>query len=97
MFARLTMVQVNVEKIDEVVKIFDDNVVPAAKSQKGYSGAYLLTDRKTGKCNVLSLWDSEEDAIANEQSGYYKEQVGRFAEYMTAPPVQEGYEVSIQA
>lgn len=97
MFARLTMVQVNVEKIDEVVKIFDDNVVPAAKSQKGYSGAYLLTDRKTGKCNVLSLWDSEEDAIANEQSGYYKEQVGRFAEYMTAPPVQEGYEVSLQA
>ena len=97
MFARLTMVQVNVEKIDEVVKIFDDNVVPAAKSQKGYSGAYLLTDRKTGKCYALSLWDSEADAVANEQSRQYKEQVGRFAEYMTAPPVQEGYEVSIQA
>lgn len=97
MFARLTLVQVNAEKIDEVIKIFDDNVVPAAKSQKGYSGAYLLTDRKTGKCYALSLWDSEEDAIANEQSGYYKEQVGRFAEFMTAPPVQEGYEVSLQA
>lgn len=97
MFARLTSVQVNAEKIDEVIKIFDDNVVPAAKSQKGYSGAYLLTDRKTGKCYALSLWDNEEDAIANEQSGYYKEQVGRFAEFMTAPPVQEGYEVSLQA
>jgi len=36
------------------------------------------------------------DAITNEHSGYYKEQVGRFAEYMTAPPVQEGYEVSVQ-
>jgi heme-degrading monooxygenase HmoA len=91
------MVQVYVEKIDEVIKIFDEKVVPAAKSQKGYSGAYLLTDRKTGKGYALSLWDSEEDALANEQSGYYKEQVGRFAEYMTAPPVQEGYEVSLQA
>jgi len=97
MFARLTMVQVKVETIDEVIKIFDDNVVPAAKLQKGYSGAYLLTDRKTGKCCVLSLWDSEEDAVANEQSGYYKEQVGKIAEYMAAPPVREGYEVSLQA
>ncbi len=97
MFARLTTVQVNVENIDEVIKIFDEKVVPAAKSQKGYSGAYLLTDRKTGKGIAISLWDSEEDAVANEQSGYYKEQVGRFAEYMTAPPVQEGFEVALQA
>ena len=33
----------------------------------------------------------------NEQSGYYKEQVGKFADYFAAPPVQEGYEVSVQA
>ena len=97
MFARLTMVQVNAEEIDEVIKIFEDSVVPAAKSQKGYSGAYVLTDRSTGKCYALSLWDSEEDAVANEQSGYYKEQVGKFAPFMTAPPVQEGLEVAIQA
>ena len=25
-----------------------------------------------------------------------KEQVGKFAEFMTAPPVQEGYEVAVQ-
>ena len=96
MFARLTTVQVNVEKIDEVIKIFNDSVVPAAKSQTGYSGAYLLTDRKTGKGCALSLWDSEEDAVANEQSGYYKEQVGKFAPFMTAAPIQEGYEVTVQ-
>jgi heme-degrading monooxygenase HmoA len=96
MFARLTMVQVNIEKVDEVIKIFEDSVVPAAKAQKGYSGAYLLTDRKTGKGYALSLWNSEEDAVANEQSGYYKEQVGKFAPFMTAPPVQEGLEVTVQ-
>jgi len=97
MFARFTIVQVDASKVDEVVKLYDDSVVPAAKSQKGYRGAYLFTDRKTGKGYSISLWDSEEDAIANEQSGYYKEQIGRFAEYLTAPPVQEGYEVSVQA
>ena len=97
MFARFTIVQVNVDTVDEVIKLYKDSVVPAAKSQKGYRGANLFTDRKTGKGYSISLWDSEEDAIENDKSGYYQEQVGKFAKYMTAPPVQEGYEVSVQA
>ena len=97
MFARFTIVEVNVDKIDELIKLFEDSIVPAAKSQKGYQGAYLFNDRKTGKGCVISLWDSEEDAVANEQSGYYKEQVGKAAEFFTGPPVREGYEVSVKA
>ncbi len=97
MFARLTIVQVKIDKLDETIKIFEDSVVPAAKSQKGFQGAYLLTNRNTGKGISCSLWGSEEDAVANEQSGYYQEQVGRFKDFFTAPPVQEGYDVSIQA
>lgn len=38
MFARLTIVQVKTDKVDEVIKIYGDKVVPAAKSQKGYKG-----------------------------------------------------------
>ncbi len=96
MFARLTKVQVNVDRLDETIKLFEESVIPAAKSQKGYRGAYLLTDRKTGKGVAIALWDSEEDAIANEQSGYYQEQVDKFKDFFTAPPVREGYEVSLQ-
>jgi hypothetical protein len=36
MFARLTILQVKPDDLDEVVKIYRDKVVPAAKSQKGY-------------------------------------------------------------
>jgi len=97
MFARLTIVQVKIGNLDETVKIFKEGVIPAAKSQKGYRGGYLLTDSKTGKGISLTLWDSEGDAIANEQSGYYQEQVSRFKGFFTAPPVREGYEVSLQA
>lgn len=31
MFARLTIVQVKLDRIDEVIKIYGDNVVPSAK------------------------------------------------------------------
>ena len=96
MFARFTKVQVSPEKIDETIKLYEESVVPTAKTQKGFKGIMLFTDRKTGKGYSISIWESEEEAIANEQSGYYKEQVGKFAEYMTAPPVQEGYEVTVQ-
>ncbi|UCC90707.1 MAG: hypothetical protein JSW24_00630 [Dehalococcoidia bacterium] len=97
MFARLTIVQASTDKLDETKKIYEESVIPAAKSQKGYRGAYLLSDSKTGKGVSITLWDSEEDAIANEQSGYYQEQINKFKGLFTAPPVREGYEVSVQA
>ena len=96
MFARLTIVQVKVDKIDEVIKIYGDNVVPSAKGQKGYKGILMLTDQKSGKGISITLWESEPDCIANEKSGYYQQQVGRFKDYFTKPPVKEGYEVSLQ-
>ena len=97
MFARLTIVEVPTDKVDDVVKIFADSIAPAAKSQKGSRGVYMLSDRSIGKGIALSFWDSEEDAIANEQSGYYQEQVGKVASFFTKSPIREGYEVSIQA
>ncbi len=97
MFARLTIVQGKSDKVDEAVKIYNESVIPAMKSQKGFCGFYFLNERKTGKAISMTLWDSEEDAIANEQSGYYQEQLSKFKDLSTGEPVREGYEVSIQA
>ena len=96
MFARLMIASMKMDKLDETIKTYKENILPAAKSQKGYRGAYLFTDRKTGKVISISLWRSEEEAIANEQSGYLQEQIGKLKEFLTASPVREGYEVSIQ-
>ena len=95
-FARVTVTQSKIESFDEMVKLYSESVVPAAKSQKGYLGILLLTDRATGKAISNAIWESEEDAIANEKSGYYQEQVDKFKDFFTAPPVREGYEVSIK-
>jgi hypothetical protein len=34
---------------------------------------------------------------ASEASGYYQEQIAKFAPLLTAPPVREMYEVSVSA
>ncbi len=97
MFARMTTLQYRIDGLDKAVKIYEDSVIPVAKMQKGYRGAYLLLDRKTGKAVALTIWESEKDAIANEQSGYYQEQVVKHLEFFTAPPIREGFEVVCKA
>lgn len=96
MFARVTIVQMKKDKLDEAINLFRDSVVPAAKSQKGHKDICLLADRDTGKGISIAFWDTEADAVANEQSGYYQEQLNKFKDLITAPPVREGYEVSVQ-
>lgn len=96
MFARLTMAQIKVKRIDEFIKRFEESVVPAAKSQKGYCGIYLLVDHKTGNGVSIGLWDNEEDAISNEKNLFYQEQVAKFITFYTKNPIREGYEVAVK-
>jgi heme-degrading monooxygenase HmoA len=95
MHARITIVQIRADSLDKAIEIFRESVIPAAQTQKGYHSLHLLTDRTTGKGVSIGFWESEADAIANEQSGYYQEQVGKFKDIMTAPPIRESYEVSV--
>ena len=89
MFARITIVQGKIDKLDESIKIYEDSIISAAKSQKGFQGAYLPTDRNTGKAISCTLWDSEDEAFANEQSGYYQEQLDKLKDFLTAPPLEK--------
>lgn len=96
MFARLGTYQFNIDKLDEAVKRYEDRVIPALKSQKGFRGGYMLSDRKASKGVSMTLWDSEEDCIADEQSGQFQERTSWFQDFFTTPPVREGYEVNVQ-
>jgi len=96
MFARMTTFQLKIDKLEEATRMFEEKIIPITKTQKGYRGAYWMLDRKAGKAVAIALWDSENDAIANEQSGYYQEQVVKLLEFFAAPPIREGYEVISQ-
>jgi quinol monooxygenase YgiN len=95
-FARVTFTQVKEDKVDEAIKVTKESVLTTAKSQKGFKSAILLT-QPAGKAIMISMWESEEDAVANERSGYYQEQLAKFKGMFTAPPVHEGYKVSLHS
>ncbi len=96
MYARVTHTVTRPDFRQQGLEIFRDSVVPAAQQQKGYKGSLLLNDWDTGKAISITLWETEEDLKACEASGYYQEQLAKYKDAFTAPPVREQYEVGVR-
>lgn len=97
MFARTTTMQLKIAFIDDALKVYKNSIVPAAQSQKGIIELNLLLDRNSGKAVSIAIWESEEDAKANEESHYYQEQLIKLLSYYAYPPIKEGFEVFFKA
>ena len=95
MYSRVMTGLVKPGKADELAKIYQEAVVPAAKAQKGFKHAILLADPGTGKYISISLWETETDMEAGEASGYLQEQVAKVGPTLAGPPVREVFEVSV--
>lgn len=96
MHARVSTAQVQPGKIDELVSILLDSVLPATKQQQGYKGGLILTNADTGQAKIIAIWETEADMTAGEASGYYQEQLAKVAPMLTGPPARETYEVRHQ-
>lgn len=94
MFARVITVHTHPGKTEEAATIYRDSIIPAAQQQKGFNGAFLLTDPVTGKGVSVTLWATEADQKAGEASGYVQQQLAKMAPLMAGPPLRESFVVS---
>ena len=97
MHSQVVRAKIQPGKIDEAVAIFRDSVAPAARQEKGFKNSYFLVDRSANKVIGFSLWESEADVAALAESGFYQEQVAKFAAVFAGPPEREVCEVLVQA
>jgi heme-degrading monooxygenase HmoA len=97
MHARMVTVPVKPERVDEVVKIWQDSVLPAAQAQPGFKGALVLGDRESGEGISISLWDSVVYMEAGESSGYCQEQLAKFGDLFSGQPTSKHFEVFLHA
>ena len=93
MFSQIVRVKIQPGKVDEAIAIFKDSVLPAAQQQAGFKNAYMLVDRSANRGIGLSLWETEADVAALATSGFYQEQIAKFAALFDGPPEREVYEV----
>ena len=95
MHARVILGKVKLDKQDEAIKIYQESVEPAAKEQKGFIRGHLLTDPDTNKFISITIWETENDMIAGESSGYLESQLNKIAALFVGPPSIQHYVVSV--
>ncbi|WP_216320623.1 antibiotic biosynthesis monooxygenase family protein [Deinococcus aestuarii] len=95
MHARIVTVQIRPGKMSGAVSIYRDLVLPLLRAQPGFCEARLLTDARTGRGLLLTLWASEAEMHAAEARGVFHEEIARFQPVLGAPPSREDYEVSV--
>ena len=96
MYARVVTIELDPQRVDEVVKVYRESIWPAGKEQPGHAGGLFLTDPATGKAISISLWESEAEMLSGEDSSYLSEQIARVATAFTAAPVTEHFHVSMK-
>lgn len=102
MYVRVTTLQwqigKKIESMDEAIHIVKESIVPVARQQPGFRGFMTLADRRGGKLILLTLWETEAELKSGEASGYYREQIAKFAllsQLYVTPPYREVYELII--
>ena len=96
MYARVTTVSIQPDKVAETTRIYNESILPAVKAASGNQGVYLLVDSASGKGMSITLWNTQADGESYDSSGSYREQVAKVAPFFSAPPSLATYEVGAQ-
>lgn len=89
MHARVNYRQVPPGRMDEAIRSYRDQTLPAVRGRKGFKAGYVLTNRRTGKLIAIAMWDTEADMRASQPPN--------FADAVAGPATREECEVSLSA
>ena len=94
MYVRTINVRIRPNKLDETRKIYNEQIVPTVKAQKGNIDIFLMEslDRE-GEIISFSLWESQKDGDAYEASGTYVQMVNKVKHTFADTPTLWSYEV----
>lgn len=59
-YARSTTVNAQIDRIDDGIRLVDDELMPVMTTIDGCLGVSLLVDRATGRCIATSSWHSQD-------------------------------------
>ena len=95
MFARLTFLNIRRGTAEDLKRIYNEEVVPIVKSQKGNVGVWLLEPTSEDDEFVsLTEWMSKADADMYENSGTYRMLVDKLRDSYTSKPVLKTYNIA---
>ena len=92
MVVRLTRLHIPAEKVKQAKKLYQKELVPEVRKQKGNINVMLL-EPTDGTNDYISFtaWENDADAENYETSGKYKQMVDKFKEMFTGKTVLKTY------
>lgn len=66
MYVRLTTVQGKTDKIDDAIRVVQNDVIPGTRTLDGFKNGYWCVDRKSGAMLGLTFFETEKDLQASE-------------------------------
>jgi heme-degrading monooxygenase HmoA len=66
MFARVSRASASPDKLDELVDMFEHQLLPQIRDSPGFIGAAALGDRASGRGTVVTYWASAQAMAASE-------------------------------
>jgi heme-degrading monooxygenase HmoA len=97
MFTRVSTILGKPERIDEGIRNYKEQMLPAAKKMSGFKQALFMVDRKTGKMVSITFWDSEKNLLASTGAADKLRAQGVEHSGTNQPSIVEIYEVAVQS
>ena len=96
MFARTTEMEVRPSVLEDILGILKDKVLPVTQTRAGMRSSSVLVERASGKVVVLTVWETQEAARADDTGKLIQQHIAELSRYVTSVMVTERYEVAFQ-
>ena len=93
MAARASIAQIQPATGDQVLAVWQQQIIPALRQQRGFRRVQLLHDPRSERTISLSLWDTEADADASRTSDFMREALAALRPFHASAPDQHHMEL----
>ena len=95
MYARVIFGKILSQNENVVTSFYRNEVVPTASQQQGFKGIIQMVNPETGETLSISLWETEADLKATENTDYDKKQFAKLASFDATGPRKAAYKVNV--
>jgi heme-degrading monooxygenase HmoA len=97
MYARLSrFAGLPPERIDQTVRDFEEQQLPAFEEQEGYEGVIVAVDRGEGKAMAITFWDTRENLRMSDRLADQAREQALATVQPSREPIVDRYEIVIQ-
>jgi heme-degrading monooxygenase HmoA len=96
--ARVRTIQYKTGHDEEIVALYENEIIPAAANQPGLLQYLLLNDPESGKVLSITLWEDESSVPPGDPPHYVEglaKRLGELRDPAAGTPPQEMFEVGV--